>query len=50
MAYHNQIAYKKKSKADVNQRTVVNLTADEQTVIDNTIADFITRFKAKHLS
>ena len=50
MGYHNQIAYKKKSKADAKQRTVVNITADEQTAIDNTIADFITRFKAKHLS
>jgi hypothetical protein len=50
MAYHTQIAYKKKSKADVKQRTIVNLSADEQAAVDVAIANFITKFKEKHLS
>lgn len=50
MAHHNKIPYKKKAASEITNRTIFDVTAAEQTEIDNIISRFITKFKAKHLS
>jgi len=42
--------YKRLSKADINSRQQIELTASEKQQVDTIVADFITKFKDKHLS
>jgi len=42
--------YKTFNASDVNDRTITNLTTEKKAEVNQTLSNFISYFKAKHLS
>lgn len=42
--------YKTFTASDVNDRTTTSLSSSQKTAVNTTLSNFITYFKAKHLS